>query len=262
MENADLDDGRPLADAQRAEPDPRLSRQEFPGNKRRTAKPVAGPHEIEVKSWKTIKLGQRARDPIEGPDGMIWYVGQWGNNIGRIDPKTGKSQEWDLPPKSLPHSVMIDRVGGVWFLGNGNGTVGKFDPVSGKATIYKMPDPKARDPHTGEFDADNIFWFTLQQSDMIGRLDPKTGDIKLVSTKAGARPYGIKFAADGTPWVACNGIDSKCLYKVDKATMALTEIKLPTAGTTVRRLDIAPDGRIWYVNSGMGKLGVHDPKTG
>ena len=44
--------------------------------------------------------------------------------------------------------------------------------------------------------------------------------------------------------------------------MALPEIKLPLPGTTVRRLDIAPDGRIWYVNSGKGRLGVHDPKTG
>ena len=44
--------------------------------------------------------------------------------------------------------------------------------------------------------------------------------------------------------------------------MALTEVKLPLAGTTVRRLDIADDGMIWYVNSGMGRLGRYNPKTG
>jgi virginiamycin B lyase len=44
--------------------------------------------------------------------------------------------------------------------------------------------------------------------------------------------------------------------------MAITEVKLPTPGTTVRRLDIAGDGTIWYVNSGMGKLGRYDPATG
>ena len=47
--------------------------------------------------------------------------------------------------------------------------------------------------------------------------------------------------------MACNG--SNCLVKVDPVTMTLTEIKLPIAETTVRRLDIAPDGMIWYVNS-------------
>jgi virginiamycin B lyase len=169
-------------------------------------------------------------------------------------------QEWELPSKTLPHSVMIDTAGGVWFLGNGNGTIGKFDPVTGKSDVWKMPLPKAKDPHTGEFAPDGIFWFTLQQSDMIGRFDPKSGETKLVGTKPGAKPYGIKFDSAGAPWVACNG--SPCLYKVDKQTMALTEIKLPLPGTTVRRLDIAPDGRIWYVNSGKGRVGVHDPKTG
>jgi virginiamycin B lyase len=44
--------------------------------------------------------------------------------------------------------------------------------------------------------------------------------------------------------------------------MALTEIKLPLEGTTVRRLDLAEDGMIWYVNSGRGQLGRLNPKTG
>ena len=44
--------------------------------------------------------------------------------------------------------------------------------------------------------------------------------------------------------------------------MALTEIKLPIPVTTVRRLDIADDGMIWYVNSSQGRLGRYDPETG
>jgi len=44
--------------------------------------------------------------------------------------------------------------------------------------------------------------------------------------------------------------------------LEITEVKLPIPGTTVRRLDIAEDGTIWYVNSGMGKLGRYDPASG
>ncbi|WP_348814397.1 hypothetical protein NFG57_11965 [Halomonas sp. H10-59] len=44
--------------------------------------------------------------------------------------------------------------------------------------------------------------------------------------------------------------------------MALTEIELPHQATTVRRLDIADDGMIWYVNSGRGRLGRYDPRSG
>jgi virginiamycin B lyase len=45
-------------------------------------------------------------------------------------------------------------------------------------------------------------------------------------------------------------------------TLTVTEVKLPTPKTTVRRLDIAPDGMIWFVNSGAGRLGRLDPTTG
>ncbi len=233
----------------------------FPPNTRRAPKLVPGPVQISFKEWKVPTLGQRSRDPIEAPDGSIWWAGQFGNLIGRIDPATGAMKEWELPPESLPHSVTLDADGAPWFTGNGNGTVGKLDPKTGKIAVYKMPDPAARDPHTPIFDRNGILWFTLQQSNMIGRLDTATGAIKLVRTPTpGAKPYGIKLASDGSLWVACNG--SNCLIHVDPKTMALTEVKLPIPATTVRRLDIATDGTIWYVNSSQGRLGHYDPKTG
>ena len=44
--------------------------------------------------------------------------------------------------------LAADRDGGIWYTGNGNGTIGKLDPKSGEITVYRMPDPMARDPHT------------------------------------------------------------------------------------------------------------------
>lgn len=234
---------------------------QFPPNTQRAAKPMPGQMQIKFKEWQVPTLGQRARDPVEAPDGAIWWVGQFGNVIGRIDPATGEMKEWQLPAKALPHSVNIDADGNPWYTGNGNGTIGRLDPKTGEFKVYQMPDAAARDPHTAEFDRNGVLWFTLQQSNMFGRLDPKTGEIKLVKSKtAGAKPYGVKIDADGNPWVACNG--SNCLVKVDPVTMEQTEVKLPIPATTVRRLDIAEDGVIWYVNSSQGRLGRYDPKTG
>ena len=96
---------------------------------------------------------------------------------------------------------------------------------------------------------------------MVGRLDPQTGDIKLVTSPVpDSKPYGIKVAADGAIWWSCNG--APCLFRMDPQTMELKEYKLPLGGTTVRRLDIAEDGMVWYVNSGKGRIGRLDPKTG
>jgi len=233
----------------------------FPPSGNRAATLVPGKHNVTFKEWQVPTLGQRSRDPIQAADGTIWWAGQWGNLIGRIDPATGGMQEYMLPDGSYPHSVTLDSEGKVWYTGNKNGTVGYLDPQTEEITVFEMPDPAARDPHTAKFDSQGMLWFSLQQSNRVGRLDPATGDIRLVTPPTpGSRPYGVKIDRDGNPWVACNG--SNCLLKLDPETMAITEVKLPTPGTTVRRLDIAGDGTIWYVNSSRGKLGRYDPATG
>jgi len=232
----------------------------FPPNTKLQPTLVPGPVSISFREWKVPQLGQRARDPVQTADGSIWYCGQFGNVVGRINPKTGEVWEYTLPDKALPHSITPDRDGNIWYTGNGNGTVGKLDPKSGRITEYKMPDPAAKDPHTAVFDEKGRMFFTLQVSNMIGRLIPSTGEIKLITlTRKNSRPYGIKVAADGSLWVSCNG--SNCVLNVDPETLAVREFNLPE-GTTVRRLDIASDGMIWYVNSSLGRLGRLDPKTG
>ena len=221
---------------------------------------VSGEASITFREWKVPTLGQRARDPVQAPDGSIWWAGQWANLVGRINPETGDIQEYPLPEGAKPHSVTADQEGNIWYTGNGNGTIGKLDPRTGMVTAYKMPDPAARDPHTAVFDNRGTLWFTMQQSNMVGRLIPATGDIKLVTMPTPkSRPYGIQLSSEGIPWVACNG--SNCLVKIDPETMAIEEYRLPNPQTTVRRLDFASDGMIWYVNSSQGRLGRLDPKT-
>jgi virginiamycin B lyase len=236
--------------------------QKFPPNHNtRAAKLVSGPLEVTFKEWVMPTLGQRARDPIQAEDGTIWWAGQFGNLIGRLDPRTGEMKEYPLPAMAKPHTVELDPKGTPWYSGNMNGTIGRLDPATGKITEYKMPDPNAKDPHTMVFNKAGTLFFTLQNSNMVGRLNPETGEIKLITSPVrDSKPYGIKVAADGSIWWACNG--APCLFKMDPATMELKEFKLPLGGTTVRRLDIAEDGMIWYVNSGKGRIGRLDPKTG
>ncbi|WP_299599443.1 cytochrome C [uncultured Microbulbifer sp.] len=233
----------------------------FPPNDRRAPTIVDGDVQVSFREWVVPTLGQRARDPVEAPDGSVWWAGQWGNLIGRINPLTGEMREFPLPTGAMPHSVTPDIDGNVWYTGNKNATIGRLNPANGDIQVYDMPDASARDPHTAVFDTGGTLWFTLQHANQIGRLDPGTGKISLVEMpRSGARPYGIKIDAAGNPWVACNG--GNCLVRVDPKTMNLTEIKLPNVQTRVRRLDIADDGMIWYVNSGRGRLGRFDPLSG
>ena len=233
----------------------------FPPKPGREPVLVGGPVTVTFKEWMVPTRGQRSRDPVQTPDGMIWWAGQYGNIAGRLNPRTGEMKEFPLPPGTRPHSIISDRAGTIWYMGNGNGTVGKLNPATGEITVYPLPDPAARDPHTPVFDRNGILWFTLQNSNMVGRLNPVTGEIKLVTMPtAKAQPYGMDLNSQGVPWVAYNA--SYKIASLDPVTMAVREYPLPDQKSTVRRVAITKDDMVWYVNSSLGRLGRYNPKTG
>jgi virginiamycin B lyase len=249
-------DGEPELDAIAA-----YLAEHFPPDDKRKPVRADGPMQIEFEAWSGPTRGQRARDPVEAPDGSIWWTGQWADVVTRLDPETGEMREYDLPDGARAHTVTAAEDGTIWYTGNGNGTMGSLDPDSSGITEYPMPDPAAGDPHSAIVAPDGRVYFTVQRGNMVGRLDPATGTVDLVTMPVpGSRPYGIKQAGDGTIWVGANG--SNRLYSVDLESLAVTSHEVPHAVSHVRRLDIAPDGTIWYVNSGRGRLGHYDPVTG
>ncbi|WP_224750093.1 hypothetical protein [Halomonas sp. ML-15] len=63
----------------------------------RAATPADGPLSLQIEEWKVPTLGQRSRDPVEAPDGSIWWVGQWLDILGRLDPDAETFQSWPIP---------------------------------------------------------------------------------------------------------------------------------------------------------------------
>ncbi|HEY5623868.1 MAG TPA: cytochrome C [Gammaproteobacteria bacterium] len=240
----------------------------FPARDDRVPKLVTGDDKVTFMEWPVPTLGQRPRDPVMTPDGMIWWSGMYGHLIGRLDPKTGEMTEWKLEPGTYPHSIINDSFGNIWYTGNGNGTVGMLDPDTGEITVYPMPDPDARDPHTGIFTSTGDYWFTVQNSNMIGRLVPDTGDIRLVDTPTeGARPYGLEEDSNGMIWIAYRG--APAIARVDPDSWEITEFATPNphpeshpGNRYIRRLSIDSNDIVWYVDSGRGFLGRLDPSTG
>jgi virginiamycin B lyase len=232
----------------------------FPPNQKRAPKPVAGDLKINIQEWKVPTLGQRSRDPAMTPDGAVWWTGQYGNLVGRIDTKTGAMKEITLPTGTRPHSITPDAQGNVWYMGNANGTIGRIDGKTHEIRVFNMPDPAAKDPHTGEFDQKGNLIFSVQNAQMVGKLEPASGKVTLVKVPAPEKnPYGVKIDRQGIAWFGCS--ESNCILRLDPATMQLTEMKLPQ-GSSVRRLAFTSDGMLWYGNSGLGTVGRMDTKTG
>ena len=216
---------------------------------------IEGDTNIVIDEWLTPSLGQRTRDPIEAPDGDIWWTGMWASLVGRLDPTTGAMQEFLLPSAARPHSIVPDRDGFIWYTGNSNATIGKLDPATGEIIEYPT---QARDPHTAVFHPNGNLYFTSQHSNMLGRLNPTTGEVTEIDTRR--KPYGIKVGQDNDLFVAFNGTNA--IGRMNPESLAVTYYEIPDEKTRIRRLDIDSDGHVWFVNSSLGKIGKLDVNTG
>jgi len=216
---------------------------------------------VPAKEWEVPWGAQdRARDPYVAPDGSVFFVGQVGNYIARLDPKTGQFTRFEIDPGTHPHNLIVGARGQVWYAGNQNGMIGRLDPATGTITRYPMPDPSVRDPHTLVFDAKGNIWFTAQQSGAVGHLDTKTGVIRLVFTGSGTRPYGIVIDSKDRPWFDLFGTNK--IGTINPATMELKTFTLPEERARPRRIALTSDDIVWYGDYSRGYLGRLDPKTG
>lgn len=232
-----------------------------------SALPLAGlaaqtpsPDTVAITEWQVPWARTRPRDPFMAPDGIVWFVGQQGHYVGRLDPVSGTITKIDLDPGTGPHNVIVGRSGDLWYSGNASSHIGRVDVRTGRITKYPMPDSTIRDPHTLVQDADGTIWFTVQGGNAVGRLTPATGAVEVHKLDvARARPYGIVLDRQGRPWFTEFGTNRLAL--INRKDFTLTEYTLPE-GARPRRIAATEDGMLWYVDYARGYLGRLDPTSG
>ncbi|HEX6939183.1 MAG TPA: hypothetical protein VF158_07200 [Longimicrobiales bacterium] len=225
------------------------------------AGPDAADDPVEIVEWNVPWENTRPRDPYVDASHRVWFVGQRGDYVGALDPRSGEFWRHELDPGTGPHNLIVDTDGTIWYAGNRSGHIGKLDPRTGEITKFPMPDPAVRDPHTLTFDPNGDIWFTAQGANYVGKFEKRTGKIHLIRVPTErARPYGIAVDSKGRPWI--NLLGTNKLATVDPATLELREIEIPRPDARSRRIGITADDRIWYVDYAQGYLGRYDPATG
>jgi virginiamycin B lyase len=221
--------------------------------------PRAGGPNAEQKTWQTPWDKTRPRDPYVDQQGRVWFVGQVGNYVAYLDPRSGDFKKYDIEENTHPHNLVVDARGMVWFTGNTNGRIVKMDPATGKLTSFMMPDSTVRDPHTMTFDRKGDAWFTAQSAGVVGKLTQADGKIRLWPMAKGSRPYGIWMDSKSQPWFDLFGTNK--IGTIDAAGN-FKAIDLPNERSRPRRIVVSGDDAIWYGDYTRGFLGRLDPKTG
>ncbi len=216
---------------------------------------------VEIREWLVPWENSRPRDPYVDSSGRVWFVGQAGHYVASLHPETGQFNRYDLEPGTGPHNLIVADDGSrrtIWYAGNLNAHIGKLNPDTGRIDKIKMPDKKARDPHTLAFDSAGNIWFTVQGGNFVGKLTVESGEVTLmaVPTKR-SRPYGIVINSKDEPWIVEFG--SNKLIRIDRSNMTLEEIDLPNEKSRPRSLAITSDDYVWYVDYALGQLGRYEP---
>jgi virginiamycin B lyase len=137
--------------------------------------------------------------------------------------------------------------------------------IAGPAKVsideWQVPTPGSR-PHDPLATADGALWYTGQMANVLGRLDPKSGQFKEYALKTPhSGPHGLVEDRDGNIWYTGN--TGALIGKLDPRTGAVTEHKMPDPDVRdPHTLIFDRAGILWFTAQNANRVGRLDPKTG
>lgn len=217
--------------------------------------------QVRVQEY-TIPSGHGIHDvwADANPGGPVWFSAQGSGHLGILDPKSGKVAFVNLGAGSSPHGVIAGADGAPWLTDGGQNAIVRVDPKTHAVKVWPLPkDSGYTNLNTAIFDGKGVHWFT-GQSGIYGRLEPRTGEIRLFEAPKGRGPYGIHATPDGTVYYA--SLAGSYIAKLDSATGKATVIEPPTKRQGARRVWSDSKGNVWVAEWNSGNLSRYEPKSG
>lgn len=132
-----------------------------------------------------------------------------------------------------------------------------------RLTIHEWDIPsKGGHPHDPAVGPDGSLWFTEQMVSKLGRLDPKTGEMKEFPLKGpNDGPHGLVADRDGNIWYTGNF--AAYIGKLNPRTGEVTQYKMPDAkAEDPHTAAFDSHGILWFTVQVGNMVGRLDPQTG
>jgi len=206
-----------------------------------------------IQEYKTPTSGGGPHTLVITDDGgTIWFTMQRGDMIGQLDVKTGKIVEY--PSSGGPYGLAIDKAGNIWWCRMGDDKMGRLDPKTGKISELDMGSGSR--PRRVATAPDGSLWVTLYGNGKLAQLDPVAMKVVKEYQMPGgdAGPYAVTIDGSGMVWA--NEINLDTVVRLDPGTGNMRVVKLPSSGVGIRKMVVDAGGRLWYMGSHNGRLGV------
>jgi virginiamycin B lyase len=251
-------------------------------------RPTGRATRVIVTEYDMPGVGRLPHDADLDDKGMVWYNDFREPLIGRLDPRTGETKEWRMPPLKPGYpegtlSIEFNRDGYLWIPRFRQGGYTRFDPRTEKFQTWLVPpefnDARAIQPQVAAA-PDGTAWFPGGESLLIFKVDPETGRVTTYpmypdyhpdeksagiiqfsysATPTGHSTYGL--AADSHSNVYICDIVGGNIGRIDGKTGKVTLYKTPTLNSGPRRISVDAQDRVWFGEYYADKLGMFDPET-
>ena len=220
------------------------------------------------RDFPTGSLGLRT-----DPAGNLWLGMMYQGGIAKFDPRTEKLTTWSLPAAVNIDAAQVNMVspqhsdvdGKVWTQNNGFAGIHRLDLVSGAIeTIEPFRDAPKGEPHNIYDvvpDSKNNAYFTDFRQRHIGRIDAKTGEVKLYAapTPASAPRRGTMDANDRL-WFAEYRANRVAMFDTRKEKFK--EWPMPTPWTAPYDVVLDKNGQAWTGSMSTDRVVRLDPDSG
>jgi len=218
--------------------------------------------------WPLGELGLRT-----DRQGNLWFGVSFQAAVAKFDPKTERFQVFPLTGEfnqdmtqlnmASPQSSHVD--GKVWLQNNGFAMIHRLDPATGRFEDF-APFKNSKEGENHNIydvipDSHNNAYFTDFYAEHIGRIDAKTGAIKLwpTPTRASA-PRRAQMDAEDRLWIG--EYRGNRIASFDTKTETFQEWEAPTPFSAPYDVAIDTRGYAWTGSMSSDRVLRLDPKTG
>jgi len=214
-------------------------------------------------------------DVIVDGSGMVWYSSFGEQNLGRLDPKTGKVTEFPIEEHKpgFPTGLLglrSERFGNLWLGNMYQATIVKFDPGTGKFKFWPLQGDE-------NIDAAQINMVSPQGSSVDGkvwaqnngfagvhRLDIATGKIETWEPFKGVPgPHNIyDVIPDSRNNVYFTDFRQRHIGRIDAKSGEIKLYEIPTPAAAPRRGTMDAQDRLWFGEYRGDRIGMLDTRTG
>jgi virginiamycin B lyase len=216
------------------------------------------PPPVELREYRVFE-GAGPHDVAPAHDGTVWFTAQAAGELGGLDPRTGRIRRVPLGDGSAPHGVIVGPDRAAWVTDGGLNAIVRVDHRSLRVRRFPLPpDRAAANLNTATFDDRGRLWFT-GQAGVYGRLDPRSGRMRVFDAPRGPGPYGIATTPEGAVWYA--SLAGSHVARIATGSGRARPIEPPSEGQGARRVWPDSQGRLWVSEWNAGKVAAYDPRT-